>query len=170
MKSIKLLTSALFLFLFLMSSCNNANNTKAITLDEKEVIEKAISEKIDEIIKGAKALDVDAAAKPYAAIPEFLIVNPDGTVTDLQTMKNTQTEGFKSLESMNFTTLKKQFTFLSKNIVICTWTGSNEFELKTGEKMKIDPYVGSLVFKKMDGEWKIVYAHETTAAPILVNN
>lgn len=83
-------------------------------------------------------------------------------------MKNAQAEAFKQLASMNFRTIKQDFTFLTKNLVICTQTGSNEFEIKSGEKMKIDPYVGTMIFKKNDNEWKIIYAHETTAMPVII--
>jgi hypothetical protein len=31
--------------------------------------------------------------------------------------------------------------------------------------MKIDPYLGSMTFKKKDNVWQIIYAHETAAAP-----
>ena len=167
------LQSILFMMLIFICSCNRPNSgseSTIISTTEKESIEKAISAQINEVIKGSKALDVDAASKPYADNAKFRIVNPDGSVTDFQTMKNAQSEAFKTLASMNFITVKKEFTFLSKDIVICTWTGTNEFELKSGEKMKIDPYIGTLIFKKTNNEWKIIYAHETTAAPILVNN
>lgn len=174
MKTVNLLTAVIFLMLFATSSCKNPNNSTdyrqstEISSDEKEIIKKAISDRIEEIIKGAKELDVDAAIKPYSNDADFRIVNPDASVTDLQTMKNAQTEAFKTLASLNFRTTKQDFTFLTKNLVICTWTGSNEFELKTGEKMKIDPYVGTMIFRKIDNEWKIIYAHETTAAPIII--
>jgi hypothetical protein len=49
---------------------------------------------------------------------------------------------------------------------MCTWTGKNEFELKTGDKMKIEPYVGSMLFEKKNHEWKIIYAHESSAQPV----
>jgi hypothetical protein len=71
---------------------------------------------------------------------------------------------------MSFTTVKEDFKFLSKDLIMCTWTGNNEFELKTGEKMKIDPYVGSMLFSKKDNEWKIIYAHESSAQPVKVES
>ena len=80
-------------------------------------------------------------------------------------MKKAQEEGFKGLKSINFSTIKQDFTFLSQDLVMCTWTGKNEFELKSGDKMIIEPYVGSLLFQNKGGIWKIIYAHETTAAP-----
>lgn len=33
--------------------------------------------------------------------------------------------------------------------------------------MKIDPYLGSMTFKKIDNVWQIIYAHETAAAVII---
>ncbi len=136
--------------------------------DEKENAKREISARVDEIVKGANSLNVDTAIKPYADEQDFKIVNPDASVTDYQMMKKTQYEAFKSLTSMSFKTIKQDFTFFEKDLVMCTWSGSNEFQLKSGEKMKIEPYVGSMLFRKRNNEWKIVYAHETTAAPVVI--
>jgi ketosteroid isomerase-like protein len=169
---------ALLLTTLLVSSffiaCKNSNNSiknaedKELTTDEKEVIKKAISNQINIVIQGAKELNVDKAASVYSDDATFKIVNSDATVNDFATMKKAQGEGFKGLKSLNFSTIKQDFTFLSKDLVMCTWTGINEFELTSGEKMKIEPYVGSLLFKNKDGVWKIIYAHETTATLIPV--
>jgi ketosteroid isomerase-like protein len=163
-----------FLNFFAVCGCKNPDNPTAdsqpaeLTSDEKEIIKNEISNKIEEVIKGVKNLDVDAAAKPYSNDADFRIVNPDATVTDFQTMKDSQSEVFKTLASMDFKTIKQDFTFLTRDLVICTWTGSNDFVLKSGIKMKIDPYVGTLIFRKKDNEWKIIYAHETTALPVIM--
>ncbi len=174
MNKIISLSLSLILVSTLFLSCQSADNSlkeaekKELTADEKEVIKKAISSRIDEIIQGAKELNIDKAINVYSDDVEFKIVNPDATVTDFATMKKAQSEGFKGLKSLNFSTVKQDFTFFTKDLVMCTWTGKNEFELTSGEKMKIDPYVGSMLFKNKDGVWKIVYAHETTALPLPV--
>lgn len=174
MTRIPTLVAATFLVSTLLFSCKNSEDIKTITSDETEIsntekdnAKKAISARVDEIIKGANSLNVDAAMKPYSNGQEFKIVNPDASVTDYHTMMSTQVEAFKSLASMNFTTIKQDFIFLAKDLVMCTWTGRNEFVLKTGEKMKIEPYVGSMLFRKRDNEWKIIYAHETAAPPVI---
>ncbi len=165
---------SLLLFLTLFLGCKNGDNStketnaQDLTTAEKEIIKKDISSRIDEIIQGAKELNIDKAISVYSDNSEFKIVNPDATVVDFATMKKGQTDGFKALKSLNFSTVKQDFTFLSKDLVMCTWTGKNEFETTNGEKMKIEPYVGSLLFKQQDGVWKIIYAHETTAAPTTV--
>ena len=161
----------IILALTLFTACRNSDHSmkkaedKELTTDEKEVIKKAISKQIDVVIQGAKELNVDKAASVYSDDVEFKIVNPDATVSDFANMKKVQAESFKGLKSLNFMTIEQDFTFLSKDLVICTWTGKNEFELTNGEKMKIEPYIGSMLFKNNNGVWKIIYAHETTGAP-----
>lgn len=175
MKKYKILTSIIFYSSVLLLSCQTNDNRNAavtqtteLSSGDKEAAKKEISGRIEEIIKGAKELNVKAALKPYSSDPDFKIVNPDASVTDFKTMENVQADAFKTLASLNFTTIKQDFTFLTKDLVLCTWTGKNEFELKTGEKMKIDPYVGSMLFRKRNNEWKIIYAHETTASPVTI--
>ena len=177
MTKITTLTTSIFFTFILFVSCKNSDNSKISASDkteisstEKEVAQKDISNKIDEIIEGCKQLNVDSALKPYSDSSDFVIVNTDGSVTNFQTMRNAQTEFFKSAKSINFTTIKEDFKFLSKFLVLCTWTGRNEFELKSGERMKIEPYVGSMLFSKTDNNWKIIYAHESSATPVKVEN
>lgn len=141
-----------------------------LSASEKEVAKKEISGRIQEIINGVKELNAEAALKPYSNDPDFKIVSPDGSETDFNKMMKVQTESFKTVKSMSFTTVKEDFKFLSKDLIMCTWTGKNEFELKTGEKLKIDPYVGSMLFSKKDNEWKIIYAHESSAQPVKVTS
>lgn len=160
--------TAVFL-LTLGVGCNIPPTHTEWTEETKEQTKKEISARIDEIIQGANNLDVEAAIQPYANTPEFLMVNPDATVSDYPTMKHVQTEGMKALASMDFKTLDQKFTFLDGGLVMCTWTGSNELELKSGDRIKIAPYVGSMLFEKSGGQWHIIYAHETAAAPTQVS-
>lgn len=76
-------------------------------------------------------------------------------------MKEANAESFKQLGLMKFVTKNEKFRFLTKNKVLVTWYGQNEFELKTGEKMEIKSYLGTMLFKKIGNEWKIIYAHES---------
>lgn len=174
MINFKQITFLLFLSLSTIYCCKRLKEQKAeniqteISAADKEKIKTIISGRVEEIIKGAKALDAEMALKPYNDDKEFMIVNPDGSVMDYTEMKKSQTESMASMKSLDFKTIKKDFTFLSDDIVVITWSGANTFELKTGEKYKIDRYVGSMTFKKIGEEWKIVYAHEVASVPEII--
>ena len=36
-----------------------------------------------------------------------------------------------------------------------------EMTFKSGDKMKEDPDVYTWIFKKIDGQWKVIYSHES---------
>ncbi len=154
---------ALLVSLFL-TACQTESGE--MTPQEQETAKKEISARIEEIVQGANRLDVEAALKPYSSAADFLIVSPDGSTADYQTMKNAQTAFFGQAVSNTFKTEKEDFRFLSKTLVLCTWQGSNTFALKSGERGKIEHYTGSMLFSKINNEWTIIYAHESASAPI----
>lgn len=169
MKRIRKKTSVIVLagtfILTSLSLFSCKNESSELTSKEKETIKKEISAQVEKIVKGAGQLNIEMAMSPYSNASDFLVVNPDGTFLDYNGMKEANTESFKQLNSMKFVTKNEQFKFLTKNKVLLTWYGQNEFEMKTGEKMKIESYVGTMLFKKIDNEWKIVYAHESASSP-----
>ena len=170
-KSLSLTAVAAVIMITALTHCTEKTPVvvQPFSADEEETAKKEIAGRIEEIIEGGKKLDIDAAIKPYDDSDAFRLVTPDGRVTDYATMKKEQLEFSKQLTSLLFTTVKQDFNLLSKTLLLCTWTGTNEFELKTGERFKIDPYVGSMLFSKTGGEWKIIYAHESAAPPVQTN-
>jgi hypothetical protein len=137
-----------------------------MTLQKKEIAKKEISDVAKDVLKSINRLNIESALKPYLNTPDFLMINPDGSYADYNGFKSTNTEAFMQLQSMKQTTLKEEFRFLTKTQVLYTWFGKNEIELKTGERIKNESHIGSMIFNKINNEWKIVYAHESKSPPI----
>jgi len=70
-----------------------------LTHQRQEAARRDIAARIDEIIRGAGQLDVEAASRPYSSDPSFRVVNPDGSIVDYPTMKRSQEEAFESMAS-----------------------------------------------------------------------
>jgi hypothetical protein len=164
-------SSTLFVYLgiaiissLLLVSCQNESSEK--TAQEKETAKKEISDIGKGIIQSVERLDIESALKPYLDSPDFLMINPDGSYQDYADFKSANTEAFKQLTSMKQTNIKEEFRFLSKTEVLYTWFGKNEIELKTGEKIKNESYIGTMLFSKINNEWRIVYAHESASPAI----
>jgi hypothetical protein len=170
-------TSIIILTAIFLCGCQYADNSSQPSVNvtelspgDKEVVKKEIAASIDQIIRGCTQLNADTALNPYWNSPDFVIVNPDGSVANFQAMKDAKSAFMKSAKYVTFTTTKEDFKFLSKSLVLCTWTGRDEFELKTGEHMKIVPYVGSMLFSKAGNDWRIIYSHESSAQPVKVED
>ncbi len=152
------------IFSLLLVSCQNESSE--MTPKEKETAKKEISDIGKGIIQSVERLDIESAIKPYSDSPDFLMINPDGSYQDYAAFKSSNTEAFNQLTSMKQTNIKEEFRFLSKKQVLYTWFGKNEIELKTGEKIKNESYIGTMLFNKINNEWRIVYAHESASPPI----
>jgi hypothetical protein len=136
------------------------------TAQEKELVKKEISDIGKGVMQSVERLDIESALKPWYHSPDFLMINPDGSYADYHGFVSTNTEAFKQLNSMKESTIKEEFRFLTKTHVLYTWFGKREIELKSGEKIKNDSYIGTMLFSKINNEWKIVYAHESASPPI----
>ena len=142
------------------------HNVHKITEKEQEKAKKEISEVAQFVIDNAAKMDVETAMKPYLNSPDFLVINPDGTSATYEEMRAKNIAVFKQLASFKQTNSKEAFRFLSEDEVLYTWFGKNEVVLKNGDTLKNDSYIGTMLMKKIDGEWKITFAQETASPNI----
>ena len=63
-----------------------------------------------------------------------------------------------------WTTTRQDFIFVTKDIVICAWDGKDETVTKSGDKITYDPHAYTMVFKKIAGQWKVIYSHDSGIA------
>jgi len=97
-------------------------------------------------------------------------INPDGSVNDYQGISAGLTKAFRYVKLLKYSKAKEEFKVLSPTLVLCTWTGTVEIELKSGQRMTNYPHVASLLFSKINGSWKIVYEHASEAPPKMESN
>lgn len=175
-------TTMIATLLFCIFGCTSQQNDQ-LTPQQKEQIKKEISAVGDSIMSRIERLDV-RWLDYYMDSPDWGMVNADGTRWDYQTTKKVQPDFFNSVISWKWTTTHQDFIFLTKDIVICAWDGKDETMLKSGDKIiadsalnnlyaknentlmsgdKItyDPHAYTLVFKKVAGQWRVIYSHDS---------
>lgn len=152
------------LLLLVFTSCNT--KPAALTGDDISAIEAVLTARVDEIVLGTQQLDLDAAMAPYWDSEDFILINPDGTHIGYMEMKSINGKLFQELDSLTFVTEGHDIRVLSDKEALYTWFGNNRMVFKTGEAIQIERYAGSMLFRMIDGEWKIVYAHESASEPL----
>ncbi|HLO60544.1 MAG TPA: hypothetical protein VK179_17470 [Bacteroidales bacterium] len=70
-----------------------------------------------------------------------------------------------SLSGQSFVTKEEKYLVLSPAEFIYYWHGANDVYLKTGDTIKVPEYFSSWFFHKVNGEWKILYGHESQPLP-----
>ena len=141
-------------------SCNNATDLP-LSDSEKATLMNEVKPVLTQIIQGSESGNIDKALEPYWNAPEFISVG-NGQVNDFNGFKDGNKQYFEVLDSQKFTEKDTKYTFLDNKTVIATWCGTGLASLKDSQKLNIDPYVATLVFRKMNEGWKVVYTHEST--------
>lgn len=174
MKQFKFIAVSIVFASILCIGCKNSGDAKVnssekteMTAAEKETAKTEISNTNTQIVSKLNALDVEASMQGYSK--NLKSVSVTGATLTYQELEDGNKAAFEGLKSFNLTKVNEDFLFISNTYVLCTWTGTLEVELKTGERFKNDLHTASLLYSKIDNVWKIVYEHgsETPAIALV---
>jgi len=139
------------------------NAAAQVTDAEKQSAKMELTQVNAEFIKSVNGQDIAGVLKEYS--PDVMSINADGSVNNYQQIAGGLEKAFKSVKSIKYTMAKEEYSVLSGTLVLCTWTGTVETELKTGKRMKNFPHVASLLYAKVNDKWLIEYEHVSEAPP-----
>ena len=145
-------------------------NGEHLSSSEMEQIKKELQEVIDMLIMGCEALDMEVAFGMFANSPDFLMMGTDGSLCDYQTYLNNNVDYLMACSDFKLTTFKEEIRILSRDMAIFAWSYGAEAALKTGEKDIVENAGATFVFRKVDGEWKVVYYHESSLPPVRISD
>jgi hypothetical protein len=152
------------LFYFILSvvviSCTTRTN-QPLTSEEKDVLISEIKPVLTQIIENSEKGNLDKALEPYLNSSEFVGIS-NGQVFDYNGMELGNKQYFESMNTQKFTEKLLKYSFINADNVIVTWGGSAIAELKDGQKLNVDPFAATLLFTKTEGNWKVIYSHESS--------
>jgi len=171
------LTTIVLLSFSLFVGCTNADKSKPgtaeepsskLTPSEKQEIEKEISNLGKSFFKHVEKLDIDSCMSYFENTSDFWSVNPDGTAGDYNSLKKINGDGFSQMKSFSSKLNKESIRVLSKTQVLYTYFATQEFSLKTGEKMKMENVAGTMLLDKIGNSWKATFYQESSGQPVKV--
>jgi hypothetical protein len=137
-------------------------NAEFLSNSVKEEIEKELREAIHTLIRGCETLDMEMAFQIFSDSPDFLMMGTNGSLCSYQTYLQDNINYLMDCSSFKLTTFKEEIRILSSEMAIFSWAYGVEATLKTGERDIVENAGASFVFKKVDGDWKVVYYHESS--------
>jgi hypothetical protein len=157
-----------FATLLLLTGCSSKEAIKPGQL-ENDMIKNEVKTTVDSFMVKMGKLDAEGVLKFCADTTQWVTLNMDGTQYDLQSYRKAITNFAVSTISYKWTLLNQEFFILSPDVVLCARFEKDETLFKTGERMIIDPHAISLVFRKTNGKWKLIYSHDS-GVPVLMKN
>jgi ketosteroid isomerase-like protein len=146
--------------LLLLIGCT-PQQSEQLTQQQKDQIKSEVKGIRDSAFARFQRLDTEGAMQYYWDLPDFIAINSDGSRSDFQAMKKEHIDLFSSSASLKILFTREDFMVLSKDIAIAGLDLKAELAMKSGDKMVFDPDAATMVFKKIDGQWKVIYSHES---------
>jgi hypothetical protein len=172
-----LLTTITLTASLLFVGCTNADKSKpaaaeetltTLTSSDKQEIQKEISNLGKSFFSHVERLDIDSCMNYFENTSDFWSVNPDGTAGDYNSLKKINGEGFSQMKTFSSKLNKESIRVLSKTQVLYTYFATQEFVLKTGEKMKMENVAGTMLLDKIGKSWKATFYQESGGQPVKV--
>lgn len=140
--------------------CNSRQNDQ-LSQQQKDQIVKEVRQLNDSSLASWQRLDGEHILKYYHNSPDWMNFDADGSNLDYQTFKKAVLEFGNIASSYKATTLHENYIVLTKDIVIGTWVYKDVVTLKSGDKITYDPHPYTALVKKIAGQWKVVYCHNS---------
>jgi len=152
--------AVLLLFSF---GCTSQENQQ-LSPQQIDQIKSEVKAVGDRLMTSFERLDAEGGPQFYADSADWAMINADGSRYDYQVTKKAWSEFFNSATAWKWTTIRQDFFVVSKDIVICSWDGKDETVLKSGDKITYDPHAYTIIFKKISGQWKVIYQQDSGIA------
>jgi hypothetical protein len=147
--------------LLLLAGCT-APQSEQLTQQQKDQIKTELKPVCDSIIAYMEKLDPQGWLQYYADSPEWVMFGADGAQMDFQTFKKSSLEFPNAISSYKLlSTTRQDFIIITKDDAICAWLGKDQLTTKTGETITYDQHPYTLIFKRITGQWKVVYSHDS---------
>ena len=143
------------LMLFILVGCTSQQSDQ-LTQQQKEQIKSEVKAVSDSITARWVGLDAEGALQYYS--PDLVHVY-DSLRLDFQAYKKGWIDLNNSITTIKVTPIREDYIVLTKDLVISTWVGKDEYNMKSGDKIIGDPLTYTLVFKNIAGQWKVLYSH-----------
>jgi ketosteroid isomerase-like protein len=141
-------------------------SSKTLSEDQQNKIWDDIQTVITQIRDAAANVD---STKLYDAFTlddkGFTYVDIDGTSYDQSAYRQMVHEFYGPLQSEIIAKGKERFTYLSEDNVLWNYSGALTATFKNGEKATYDPFAMTMLFKKTNNKWKVVFLQESTQEP-----
>ncbi|GAB4019943.1 YybH family protein [Spirosoma koreense] len=172
---LQMLAVVMAMFLF-AAGCNTpAKETATQTTNASvqasqpvQVDEKEIDTLTKEFFKNVEKLDIETCMSFFEDSPDFLSINPDGTVGDYGSLKKLNADGFSQMASFKLTPKKEAIRILSDSQVLYAFNHSQDATLKNGQKLHYENVSGTMLFTKINGAWKATFYQESASPPVAV--
>jgi hypothetical protein len=158
-----------FLISIMLFSCQQPSKTASAAIDTKK-IKTEIQAVVVQIFDAAAHVDSTKLYEVFALDdPGFTYMEITGVFYDVAAYRKMVRDFYGPLKSEILKNGTEKFTFLNENNVLWSYSGALTATYKDGKQEVYDPFGMTMLFKKANDKWKVVFLQESTQAPQAAN-
>ena len=151
-----------FLITTILLSCTQKSNS-ALSEEQKKQIQNEIQPVIAQIHEATANVDTTKLYEIFSfADNDFMYVETSGAFYDKTAYKNMVRQFYAPLTSEIIAKGTEKYTYLSADNVLWSYSGALVATYKNGQEVRYEPFGMSMLFRKVDGKWKVVFLQEST--------
>jgi hypothetical protein len=154
---------AALLLLFL--GCTSQQSDQ-LTQQQKDQIKSEVKVVADSIIANLERVAPEGWSQYWVDSPDWVCFNTNGSRSDYQALRKASLDWPKMANGYTWTTSREDFIILSQDIVVWALQGKDQIVLNSGERISFDPHAYSMMFRKINGQWKMFYLHTSGNAVV----
>ncbi|MDC0584295.1 nuclear transport factor 2 family protein [Bacteroidales bacterium] len=147
------------LFLFTFGTIIHTN-AQDLSISQGKAIENQVDDVFTQMLTLAEKLDYTALHKGVNDKYNAGFILNGKYYSAYQELEKTVNPSSNGVEGQKFTIDNKKISAVNKQVVLLTATGSAEVLLAGGRTIYIN-FNWSFVYKKIDGQWKVIHSHQS---------
>lgn len=130
---------------------------------QKSAIHKEVGQVVGAWIQAQERSDARAVLAYYAALPEFPLMYADseGRLMDFEAFQKSLRDSYEGASPCTITPRREMLTVLDSDAVLWSFQGAWRGTLRVEPPLQLESCAMSLLIKRVAGEWRIVYQHES---------
>jgi len=148
----------------ILLSCNQ-KSPDILNDVQKKKIQEEIQPVIEQLYDAAAHVDTVKLFNIFSFGDDFTYLEITGKFYDQVAYKHMVGQFWGQITSEMIAKGTEKYTYFNANNVLWSYSGSVIVKFKNGQQAKYDPFGMSLLFKKTNDQWKIVFVQESTQEP-----
>jgi SnoaL-like protein len=138
-----------------------ARQGEELSQRETDRIRSEVAAVGDTIMARFVRLDGTGAFQLYADTPHWVMFNADGSQWSYETTRKAMDDSTRSSASYEYRTLRRDFMVVNRDVVVCAWVLKDEVIIASGDTIVYNQHPYTLVFRRIGGQWKVVWSHDS---------
>lgn len=134
---------------------------QSINFEEKQIIESELIEQVDQFFDYNQSTYVEKVKEMYWNNDDFICINDSESYSYNKLMEATK-EGVKPVSKFQLKRDSIKFQLIDRDNALVVVSGTLTVVLTDSTKVTYKPYFCSILFRKIDTNWKIAYFQQVS--------